>query len=139
MCVCGGVSFLTAWWIKLLVSLVVRERRLLYLLPEGRRLNRLCAGWLASLTIVFALPVRRVVYMSCREESGAPMILPAVFTMSCRAFFVVVSAAPAPHRDATGKDALNSAPVECAHDGLWCTCSLQFAQEVEAPLGFLRQ
>ncbi|KAI3363963.1 hypothetical protein L3Q82_001554 [Scortum barcoo] len=37
-------SSLTAWWMKLFVSLVVRERRLLYLFPEGRRLNRLCAG-----------------------------------------------------------------------------------------------
>ena len=35
-------SFLTAWWMKLFVSLVVRVWRLLYLLPEGRRLNRLC-------------------------------------------------------------------------------------------------
>ena len=34
-------SFLTAWCIKLFLSLVVRQRRLLYLLPEGRRLNRM--------------------------------------------------------------------------------------------------
>src|SRR4029434_11295685 len=46
-----GFSFLTAWSIKLFLSLVVRQRRLLYLLPEGRRRNRLCAGWLVSLAI----------------------------------------------------------------------------------------
>lgn len=28
-------NILIAWWIKLLVSLVVQEQRLLYLLPEG--------------------------------------------------------------------------------------------------------
>src|SRR4029434_5367711 len=80
----------TAWCIKLFLRLVVRQRRLLYLLPEGRRLNRLCAGWGVSLTVEVALWVRRVVYMSCREGSGsgAPMILPAVFTMRCSAFLL---------------------------------------------------
>lgn len=34
-------SILTAWWIKLLENLVVQKRRILYLLPEGRTLNRL--------------------------------------------------------------------------------------------------
>src|SRR4029434_2594598 len=82
-------SFLTAWCIKLFLSLVVRHRRLLYLLPEGRRLNRLCAGWLVSLAIQVAFRVRRVVYMSCREGSGSPMILPAVFTMRCSAFLQI--------------------------------------------------
>lgn len=42
--------------------------------------------WLASLTIVMTLRVRWVVYVSYREGSGAPIILPAVFTMCCRAF-----------------------------------------------------
>ena len=54
-------SFLTAWCMKLSLSLVVRQRRLLYLLPEGRRLNSLCAGWLVSLAIELAFRVRRVV------------------------------------------------------------------------------
>ncbi len=49
------------WWMKLLASLVVLDLRLLYLFPEGRRLIRLCAGWVSSLTIVKALRVRRVV------------------------------------------------------------------------------
>src|SRR4029434_7522898 len=73
---------------KLFLSLLVRQRRLLYLLPEGRRLNRLCAGWLVSLAIEVDLRVRRVVYMSGKEGSGAPMILPAVFTMRCSAFLL---------------------------------------------------
>src|SRR4029434_756685 len=81
-------SFLTAWCMKLFLSLVVQQRRLLYLLPEGRRLNRLCAGWLVSFTIEVAFRVRRVVYMSCKEGSGEPMILPAVFTMRCSAFLL---------------------------------------------------
>ena len=38
----GGFSFLAAWWMKLFVSQVERARRLGYLLPEGRRPNRLC-------------------------------------------------------------------------------------------------
>src|SRR4029434_1872225 len=81
-------SFLTAWCMKLSLSLVVRQWRLLYLLPEGRMLNRLCAGWLVSLAIEVAFRVRQVVYMSCKEGSGAPMILPAVFTMRCSAFLL---------------------------------------------------
>ena len=60
----------------------------LYLLPEGRRLNRLCAGWLVSLAIEVAFRVRRVVYVSCKEGSGALIILPAVFTMRCSAFLL---------------------------------------------------
>src|SRR4029434_8186426 len=106
------------WCIKLFLSLVVRQRWLLYLLPEGRRLNRLCAGWLMSIAIEVACRVRRVVYMSCREGSGsgAPMILPAVFTMCCSAF-LLFSTATAPHSDAAGQDAFNGAPVECV-----CVC-----------------
>lgn len=54
-------------------------------------------------------------------------------------FSVVVSAAPAPYSDATGMDAFSSASVECAHDGWWRTCPLEFAEEVEASLGFFLQ
>ncbi len=54
-------------------------------------------------------------------------------------FPVVVSAAPAPHSDTAGQDALNGVPVECAHDGWRSSRSLEFAEEVEAPLCFLRQ
>ena len=54
-------------------------------------------------------------------------------------FPVVVSAASTPHSDATGKDALDGGSVECAHDQWWCTRLLEFAQEVEAPLGCIRQ
>ena len=42
-------SVLTAWCMKLFLSLAVQQRRLLYLLPEGRRLNSLCeGGWCCS-------------------------------------------------------------------------------------------
>ena len=81
-------SVLTAWCTKLFLSLAVRQRRLLYLLPEGRRLNSQCAGWLVSLAIEGAFWVRRVVYVSSREGSGAPMIFPAVFTLHCSAFLL---------------------------------------------------
>jgi hypothetical protein len=40
---------LTAWCTK--QSLVEQLWRILYLLLEGRRLNRLCAGWLVLLAI----------------------------------------------------------------------------------------
>lgn len=49
---------------------------------------------------MIALRVRRVVNMSFREGSGAPMILP-----------VVVSTAPTPHSDAAGENALDGSPV----------------------------
>jgi hypothetical protein len=52
---------------------------------------------------------------------------------------VVVSAAPAPHSDVSGPDALNGAPVECAHNGWGSSRLLEFAKEVEAPLCFLHQ
>lgn len=31
---------------------------------------------------------QRVVYVSCMEESDAPIIIPAMFTMHCRAFLL---------------------------------------------------
>ena len=54
-------------------------------------------------------------------------------------FPAVFSAAPAPHGDAAEHDALNGASVKCAHDGWGGSCLLQFAEEVEALMGFLRQ
>lgn len=54
-------------------------------------------------------------------------------------FPVVVSAAPAPHGDTAGQDALDGAPVECAHDGWGSSRLPEFAEEVEALLCFLRQ
>lgn len=54
--------------------------------PHSRRQEpeQIECVWLASLTIVMAMQVRWVVYVSSREGSGAPIILPAVFTMRCR-------------------------------------------------------
>ena len=68
----------------------------------------------------------------------------AVFTMRCNAFLLysccmISSAASAPHSDGARQDASNGAPVECAHDGWGSFRLLQFPEEVEAPLGFLRQ
>ena len=48
-------------------------------------------------------------------------------------------AASIPHSDAAGQDALDGASVEGAHDGGGGWCSLQLAEEVEAPLGLLGQ
>ena len=55
------LSFLTAWGEKhLFTSLVEPARRLQYLLPDGRRLEKLREGWLGSPTVPVALRVRRV-------------------------------------------------------------------------------
>ena len=53
-------SFLTAWWIKLSLSLLVLARRLLSLLPDGRRLKKPCVGWVGSPAIRRALRDRHV-------------------------------------------------------------------------------
>ena len=52
-------------------------------------------------------------------------------------FPAVCSAATAPHSDAAGQDAFNGALVECFQDGCGSSRSLEFAEEVEASLGFL--
>ena len=52
---------------------------------------------------------------------------------------VLLRAASSPHCDAAGQDALYGSSVKCGHDGRCSTCLLQFAQEVEALLGLLRQ
>ena len=56
-----------------------------------------------------------------------------------QSFPVVVGAAPAPHSDTAGQNALNGAPVESAQDGWGSARSFEFAEEVEAPLCCLRQ
>lgn len=50
-------SILTAWCTRLLLSLEELARRLLDLLPDGRRLK----GWAGSEMMLVALRVRRVV------------------------------------------------------------------------------
>ena len=54
-------------------------------------------------------------------------------------FPAVFSTATAPHSDAAGQDAFNGAPVECVQDWYGSFHSLELAEEVEAPLRFLRQ
>ena len=79
------LSFLTAWGEKhLFTSLVEPARRLQYLLPDGRRLEKLREGWLGSPTVPVALRVRRVLYMSSREGRVAPMMPSAALTMRWR-------------------------------------------------------
>ena len=51
----GELRCRTAWWKKLLRSLVVRQQILLYLLPDGSRVNRLSLGWVLSFSILWAL------------------------------------------------------------------------------------
>ena len=59
------------------------------------------------------------------------------YALQC--FLAVFSPATAPHSDIAGQDAFNGAPVECVQDGYGSFRSLELAEEVEAPLGFLRQ
>lgn len=56
MCQMWVLSFLKAWGI----SQVEKARRLLYLLPDDRRLKMLCERWLRSPTMLIALRVRWV-------------------------------------------------------------------------------
>lgn len=50
-----------AWGMKLLHSLAVRARMLLYLLPDGKSAKRLCEGCVRSFTMLVALRVQCVV------------------------------------------------------------------------------
>lgn len=64
-------SFLGALWMKLFVSLVERAQLLLYVLPEGRRLKRLCAGRLAPLIMVaFSGEAGVVLHSMCLAGRG---------------------------------------------------------------------
>ena len=49
------------------------------------------------------------------------------------------SAAPIPHSDPAGQDAIDGDSVEGAHDELGGSFSLQLAEEVEAPMGLFGQ
>lgn len=52
---------------KLLHSLVVRTQMLWYLFPDGRRVKGVCDGFVGSPTMLLALRLQRVVYMSVTE------------------------------------------------------------------------
>ncbi len=52
-------------------------------------------------------------------------------------FLVVGGAVNKLHSDASGQDAFSGAMVEIAYDRCWGSGSPQFAEEIEALLGFL--
>src|SRR4029434_529219 len=120
--------------------LVVRQRRLLYLLPEGRRLNRVCAGWLVSHAIEVAFPREAggVYVLQGREWEWGTNDLTSCVHYALQCFSAVFSTATAPHSDAAGQDAFNGAPVECVQDGYGSFRSLELADASEVPMGFLR-
>lgn len=87
---CKGVtvkvrrSILTAWRMKLLLSLVEEARRLRYLLPDGSRLKRPCEGRaegrVESLTMLIAL---QVLYMSRRAEQLPDQLIRILLVVPC--------------------------------------------------------
>lgn len=48
-------NLLTAWWMKLLYSLVEEPQRLWHHLPKDSRLKKLCDGWVELPTMLTAL------------------------------------------------------------------------------------
>ena len=66
---------------KLFMNLVVLHRMLRYRLPEGRRVNSLCAGWVWSLVILVALLWQRDGYSSRVKVFPPP---PRCFQTVCR-------------------------------------------------------
>lgn len=63
MCECSHMELksLMAWGKKLSVSLTVKARMLLYLLPDGRRVKNWCEVCVGSFAIQIALWIQRVV------------------------------------------------------------------------------
>ena len=59
------------------------------------------------------------------------------YALQC--FPAVFSATTAPHSDAAGQDDFNGTPVECVQDGYGSFRSLELAEQMEAPPGFLCQ
>ena len=68
------------WGKKLLEKRVVLFPMILYLLPEGSRVNRPWCGWVGSLRILLALARQRLLAMSLMDGSDVPMIFSAVLT-----------------------------------------------------------
>lgn len=63
-----------------------------------------------------ALQARRVLNMSRREDSEAPMIFPAAFTMCLQGFLIVRGAASRTHSNTVGQDTFSGAVMEGDHD-----------------------
>ncbi len=73
----------TAWGKKLIWSLVVRQRTLLYRLPDGSRVSRLWLRWVLSFSSLWAL--RRPSPHSLMLGRWVPMMFWAVLITRCRA------------------------------------------------------
>ncbi|KAK3565076.1 hypothetical protein QTP86_032500 [Hemibagrus guttatus] len=76
---------------------------------DGRRVKSVCEECVGSSTMLFALWMQHVVYMSMIET---PMIFSAVLTICCRILRI-----PKPGSDAAAQDALDGPSVEHGQDG----------------------
>ena len=56
-----------AWGVKLLSGLVLRQRTLLYLLPDGSRVNRQWLGW------VLPFSISESVHLTSQMSAGCQM------------------------------------------------------------------
>ena len=90
----GEFSSLMAFGKKLFMNLVVLHRMLRYRLPEGRRVNSLCAGWVWSLVILVALLWQRDGYRSWMDGCAVLVIFSAVLTTLCSAFWSAAEQLP---------------------------------------------
>ncbi len=75
---------LTAWRKKLLCSLVAQQQILLYLLPDGRRVNKLWVGWILSFCILWALHRHLSSLISLMVGKWVPVIFCAILITHCR-------------------------------------------------------
>ncbi len=130
-------SFLTAWWMKLSFSLLVLAWRLRSLLPDGRRLKKLCDGWVGSNAEGFAGETGAVDVLEGGERDTNNLLSCSHYPLKWLAAGCVAGAVP--HSNAASQDALDGASVEGAHDGGWSSGSSEFAEEVEMLLCFLGQ
>ncbi len=77
-------KLLSAWGKKLLCSLMVKQRILVYLLPDGSSVNRLWLGWVFS--FFWALCCHLTSPMSLILCGWVPLMLWEVLITHCRAF-----------------------------------------------------
>ncbi|XP_051996094.1 uncharacterized protein LOC127653445 isoform X3 [Xyrauchen texanus] len=108
-----------------------------YLLPDVRRVKRLCEGCVGSSTMLAALRMQCFFVNVFDGGKRNPDDLLSCPHYPLQGFAVRNGASPKPGSDAVAQDALNSPSIECSEDGGWEMCFPQPSKKVETLLGFL--
>ncbi len=113
------LTSLTALGEKLLYNLGVQQQILLYLLPDGNRVNRLWLGWVLSFSILQTLCMLSIPLISIMLGRWVPMMFWVVLITHCRALLSWAVHKPRQSFNICSQDAFYCSFVEVDENLAW--------------------